>query len=88
MKMPELILPSYQCPSTKYLERARERAEEEDGGLKPNAKVPPAQRKSLKHRDYEVVLESRLGKTQVVAPVALLSQQAGYYCSRCNCFPM
>ena len=29
------------------------------------AKGPPLQRKPLKHRDYEVDLESRLGKTQV-----------------------
>lgn len=29
------------------------------------AKAPPIQRKPLKHRDYEVDLESRLGKTQV-----------------------
>jgi hypothetical protein len=26
---------------------------------------PPVQREPLKHRDYEVDLESRLGKTQV-----------------------
>jgi U4/U6.U5 tri-snRNP component SNU23 len=29
------------------------------------AKGPPVQRKPLKHRDYEVDLDSRLGKTQV-----------------------
>ncbi|KAK4406744.1 Zinc finger matrin-type protein 2 [Sesamum angolense] len=45
----------------------------------------PVQRKPLKHRDYEVDLESRLGKTQVVTPIAPLSQQAGYYCSVCEC---
>ncbi|KAK7243619.1 hypothetical protein RIF29_38425 [Crotalaria pallida] len=38
-------------------------------------KGPPVQRKPLKHRDYEVDLEFRLGKTQVVTPVAPLSQQ-------------
>lgn len=42
-------------------------------------------RKPLKHRDYEVDLESRLGKTQVVTPIAPLSQQAGYFCSVCEC---
>jgi len=68
-----------------YLERAREREEEEDGRFKSKAKVPPVQRKPLKHRDYEVDLVSRLGKTQVVTPVAPLSQQAGYYCSVCEC---
>ncbi|ESQ49485.1 hypothetical protein EUTSA_v10022198mg, partial [Eutrema salsugineum] len=39
------------------------------------AKGPPVQRAPLKHRDYHVDLESRLGKTQVVTPVAPLSQQ-------------
>nr|AFK41101.1 unknown [Lotus japonicus] len=70
-----------------YLERARERErEEEEGGrAKPKSKGPPVQRKPLKHRDFEVDLESRLGKTQVVTPVAPLSQQAGYYCSVCEC---
>ncbi|KAL4337751.1 hypothetical protein HN873_039798 [Arachis hypogaea] len=69
-----------------YLERAQERErQEEEGRSKSKAKGPPVQRKPLKHRDYEVDLESRLGKTQVVTPVAPLSQQAGYYCSVCEC---
>ncbi|XP_034707159.1 zinc finger matrin-type protein 2 [Vitis riparia] len=70
-----------------YLERARKREqEEEEGGRhKSKSKGPPVQRKPLKHRDYEVDLESRLGKTQVVTPIAPLSQQAGYYCSVCEC---
>ncbi|XVF41788.1 hypothetical protein PTKIN_Ptkin01aG0308700 [Pterospermum kingtungense] len=68
-----------------YLERARERERQEAEGRKSKAKGPPVQRKPLKHRDYEVDLESRLGKTQVVTPVAPLSQQAGYYCSVCKC---
>ena len=34
-------------------------------GFSYAAKGPPVQRKPLKHRDYEVDLESRLGKTQV-----------------------
>ncbi|CAD6244051.1 unnamed protein product [Miscanthus lutarioriparius] len=46
---------------------------------------PPVQRQPLKHRDYEVDLDSRLGKTQVVTPIASLNQQAGYYCSVCEC---
>lgn len=69
-----------------YAQRAREREEKEkDTRLKPKSKGPPVQRKPLKHRDYEVDLDSRLGKTQVVTPVAPLSQQAGYYCSVCEC---
>ncbi|KAF8018338.1 hypothetical protein BT93_H3281 [Corymbia citriodora subsp. variegata] len=69
-----------------YLERAREREKQEgESRHKSKSKVPPVQRKPLKHRDYEVDLESRLGKTQVVTPIAPLSQQAGYYCSVCEC---
>lgn len=69
-----------------FLQRAREREEKEkDGRLKSKSKGPPVQRQPLKHRDYEVDLESRLGKTQVVTPIAPLSQQAGYYCSVCEC---
>ncbi|KNA23312.1 hypothetical protein SOVF_025940 [Spinacia oleracea] len=69
-----------------YLQRAREREEKEkDGRAKSKSKGPPVQRQPLKHRDYEVDLESRLGKTQVVTPIAPLSQQAGYFCSVCEC---
>ncbi|RDY09378.1 Zinc finger matrin-type protein 2, partial [Mucuna pruriens] len=70
-----------------YLERARERERQQQltRCLIGAAKGPLVQRKPLKHRDYEVDLESRLGKTQVVTPVAPLSQQAGYYCSVCEC---
>ncbi|KAI5658591.1 hypothetical protein M9H77_27384 [Catharanthus roseus] len=69
-----------------YLQRAREREEKEsESRHKSKSKGPPIQRKPLKHRDYQVDLESRLGKTQVVTPVAPLSQQAGYYCSVCEC---
>ncbi|XP_043711723.1 zinc finger matrin-type protein 2 isoform X2 [Telopea speciosissima] len=69
-----------------YAERAREREEkDEEGRFKSKSKGPPVQRKPLKHRDYEVDLDSRLGKTQVVTPIAPLSQQAGYYCAVCEC---
>ncbi|CAJ2631742.1 unnamed protein product [Trifolium pratense] len=61
-----------------YRELARERERKEE----PKGHV---QRKPLKHRDYEVNLTSSLGKTQVVTPVAPLSQQAGYYCRVCEC---
>lgn len=71
-----------------YLQRARKREEKEAEAKKLKSKSkgqPPVQRKPLKHRDYEVDLGSRLGKTQVVNPVAPLSRQAGYYCSVCGC---
>ncbi|KAK1295496.1 hypothetical protein QJS10_CPA16g01629 [Acorus calamus] len=68
-----------------FLERARQREEQEEDGRRSKAKGPAVQRKPLKHRDYEVDLDSRLGKTQVVTPIAPLSQQAGYYCAVCEC---
>ncbi|KAM6559270.1 hypothetical protein CsatA_028509 [Cannabis sativa] len=49
-----------------YLEKARER-EKQINKMLIAAKGPPVQRKPLKHRDYEVDLESRLGKTQVLS---------------------
>ncbi|KAI3951171.1 hypothetical protein MKW98_028575 [Papaver atlanticum] len=69
-----------------YEERARERErQEEEDSRKSKFKGPPVQRQPLKRRDYEVDLDSRLGKTQVVTPIAPLSQQAGYFCSVCKC---
>lgn len=69
-----------------YLERARQREQrEKDEARKGKERGPPVQRQPLKHRDYEVDLDSRLGKTQVVTPIAPLNQQAGYYCSVCEC---
>jgi U4/U6.U5 tri-snRNP component SNU23 len=72
-----------------FAKRARERDEEEEeeetGRHRGKPRGPPVQRKPLKNRDYEVDLTSRLGKTQVVTPVAPLSQQAGYFCSVCEC---
>ncbi|EPS69747.1 hypothetical protein M569_05017, partial [Genlisea aurea] len=68
-----------------YLKRAREREEKEEEERLKKSRGSLVQRKPLKHRDYEVDLESRLGKTQVVTPIAPLSQQAGYFCSVCEC---
>ncbi|KAF2559602.1 hypothetical protein F2Q68_00018225 [Brassica cretica] len=48
-----------------YRERARKREEKIWACLFLAAKGPPVQRAPLKHRDYHVDLESRLGKTQV-----------------------
>ncbi|PHT28288.1 hypothetical protein CQW23_32103 [Capsicum baccatum] len=46
------------------MQRAREREEQEAEGRKSKSRGPPVQRKPLKPRDYQVDLESRLGKTQ------------------------
>lgn len=43
------------------------------------------ERTELKQRDYQIDLSARLGKTQVVGLNMPLSQQAGYYCSVCDC---
>lgn len=71
-----------------HLQRAHEREEKEAEAKKLKSKSKgghPVRRKPLKHRDHQVDLGSRLGETQVVNPVAPLSQQAGYYCSVCEC---
>ncbi|KAL1545989.1 zinc finger matrin-type protein 2-like [Salvia divinorum] len=71
-----------------YLQRARDREAKEEARNKSKSSGPPVQRKPLKHRYYEVNLESRLGKTQVLFGQNRrepLSQQAGYYCSVCEC---
>lgn len=44
-----------------------------------------AHRSNLKSRDRELDLEARLGKQQMVVAGAAPSQQAGYYCSVCDC---
>ncbi|CAL5378610.1 unnamed protein product [Camellia sinensis] len=62
-----------------YLGRACEREQKVSKG-------PPVQRKPLKHRDYEVDLESRLGKTQCrYSNSTPKPTGAGYFCSVCKC---
>jgi U4/U6.U5 tri-snRNP component SNU23 len=43
------------------------------------------ERSALKSREFDLDLTSRLGKTQVIGLNTPLSQQAGYYCSVCDC---
>ncbi|GFR50455.1 hypothetical protein Agub_g12676 [Astrephomene gubernaculifera] len=43
------------------------------------------ERSTLRQRDYQVDLTSRLGKTQVVGFNTPLNQQAGWFCNVCNC---
>jgi len=42
-------------------------------------------RANLQARDYELNLDAKMGKTQVIGANTPLSQQAGYYCSVCDC---
>ncbi|CAG0892912.1 unnamed protein product [Cyprideis torosa] len=48
-------------------------------------KGPPVKRELLRHRDYKVDLDSKLGKTQVITKTSALSNSAGYYCNVCDC---
>ncbi|KAI8472664.1 MAG: hypothetical protein J3K34DRAFT_453742 [Monoraphidium minutum] len=43
------------------------------------------ERSTLKMREYQLDLTSRIGKAQVIGLNTPLSQQAGYYCSVCDC---
>ncbi|CAK0784637.1 hypothetical protein CVIRNUC_007841 [Coccomyxa viridis] len=43
------------------------------------------ERAQLKQRDFSLDLTSRLGKSQVITSSTPLNQQAGYYCSVCDC---
>eukprot|EP00899_Mesostigma_viride_P003099 jgi/Mesvir1/12790/Mv22841-RA.1 len=74
--------------SARARERLKELEEDEDEDELParkEPKPPPVQRAPLKQRDFEVHLDSNLGKTQVVTHQTPLSGQAGYYCKVCEC---
>ncbi|KAK9866228.1 hypothetical protein WJX84_011167 [Apatococcus fuscideae] len=43
------------------------------------------ERANLKQREFQLDLTSRMNKSQVVTHNTPLSQQAGYYCSVCDC---
>lgn len=43
------------------------------------------QRANLQGRGHELQLDAKLGKSQIVSQQTPLSQQAGYYCSVCDC---
>ncbi len=42
-------------------------------------------RSNLRSRNYDLQLDAKLGKTQIVSAHAGLSSQAGYYCNVCDC---
>ncbi|XP_041906709.1 zinc finger matrin-type protein 2-like [Corvus kubaryi] len=60
--------------------RLTEEREKKDG--KP---AQPVKRDLLRHRDYKVDLESKLGKTIVITKTTPQSGMGGYYCNVCDC---
>ena len=70
-----------------YLERARKRIclekEQEEEALR--AKGRPVKREFLKQRDYQVDLDSKLNKSQVITKTTPSSQSGGYHCNVCDC---
>ena len=56
-----------------------------DSDSDDGAKKKAVKRELLKHRDYKVDLDSKLGKTQVITKTSALSNSAGYYCNVCDC---
>uniref|UniRef100_A0A8V0YFT5 Zinc finger matrin-type 2 n=1 Tax=Gallus gallus TaxID=9031 RepID=A0A8V0YFT5_CHICK len=60
--------------------RLTEEREKKDG--KP---AQPVKRELLRHRDYKVDLESKLGKTIVITKTTPQSEMGGYYCNVCDC---
>ncbi|KXJ29566.1 zinc finger matrin-type protein 2 [Exaiptasia diaphana] len=72
-----------------YEKKAKERLQELEDDDEPSSssqrREAPIKRKLLKKREYEVDLESNLGKSVVITKSSTMSQSGGYYCNVCDC---
>ncbi|XP_040567442.1 zinc finger matrin-type protein 2 [Lepeophtheirus salmonis] len=59
--------------------------EDDDIVTKDEAGAPPVKKTLLKRRDYDVDLDSKLGKSTVISKNSPADASAGYYCNVCDC---
>lgn len=65
-------------------ERIRREIVEDELGLlkKPRSST---KKELLKHRDYKIDLDSKIGRSQVIKKSGTLADSGGYYCNVCDC---
>lgn len=71
-----------------YSKKAKDRLkgeEDDDEESSSSKRQPPVKRELLKKRNYDVDLESNLGKSVVITKNSSMSQSGGYYCNVCDC---
>ena len=59
--------------------------EDDDVVTKEEPGGPPVKKQLLKRRDYQVDLESKLGKSTVITKNSGADSSGGYYCNVCDC---